>query len=160
MDTLLGLLKQNARFSTAQLASLLGISEQEVISQMETYEKEGIIRGYSVILDEEKASKDSVTAVIELKVTPRPDSGFDEIAQAVMRYDEVESVSLMSGSYDLSVTISGDTMKDIALFVAQRLSSIEGVLSTATHFVLKRYKEHGIYIDGEKEDERSELACP
>lgn len=154
MDTLLGLLKQNARLSNAQLAAMLSMTEDEVAAKIEEYEKAGIIKGYSVILDEEKADKDLVTAFIELKVTPQPEFGFDEIARTVMMYDEVESVALMSGAYDLAVTVSGTNLKEFALFVAQRLSTIDGVLSTATHFVLKRYKEKGIFIGAEAADER------
>lgn len=154
MDTLISLLKQNARLSNAQLATMLGKTEAEVAIKIEEYETAGIIKGYSVILDEEKADKDLVTAFIELKVTPQADYGFDEIAKTVMMYDAVESVSLMSGAYDLSVTISGTNLREIALFVAQRLSTIDGVLSTATHFVLKRYKEKGIFIGDETIDER------
>ena len=154
MDTLLNLLKQNARFSNKQLATMTGTTEAEVAQKISDFEKQGIIKGYSVILDEEKADKDIVTAFIELNVTPQADSGFDKIAKTVMSYDEVESVSLMSGAYDLAVIVSGTNLKEIALFVAQRLASIEGVLSTATHFVLKRYKEKGIFIGEENVDER------
>lgn len=155
MDTLLNLLKQNARLSDAELAALTGKTEREIADQISKYEQDGFIKGYSVILDEELADKDTVTAFIELKVTPQADSGFDEIARTIMRYKEVDGVSLMSGAYDLAVTVSGTNLKEIALFVAQRLSTIDGVLSTATHFVLKRYKEKGIFINEENTDERS-----
>ena len=154
MDALISLLKQNARLSNADLAVMLGKTEAEVATKINDYQNAGIIKGYSVILDEEKADKDLVTAFIELKVTPQADCGFDEIAKTVMMYSEVESVSLMSGAYDLAVTVSGTNLKEIALFVAQRLSTIDGVLSTATHFVLKRYKEKGIFIGSETIDER------
>lgn len=155
MDTLLNLLKQNARLSNAELAALTGKTEKEIADQISRYEQDGFIKGYSVILNEELADKDTVTAFIELKVTPQADSGFDEIARTIMRYKEVDGVSLMSGAYDLAVTVSGTNLKEIALFVAQRLSTIDGVLSTATHFVLKRYKEKGIFINEENTDERS-----
>ena len=154
MDKLLHLLKQNARLSNEELANMLDTTPAEIENRIEAYEKAGIIMGYSVILNEELADKDTVTAFIELKVTPQRDCGFDDLAKTIMLYDEVESVSLMSGSYDLSVTVSGKSLKTIALFVAQRLSTIEGVLSTATHFVLKRYKEKGIFIDHDVADER------
>lgn len=108
-----------------------------------------------MILNDEVVSKDTVTAFIELKVTPKRDYGFDDLARTVMMYDEVESVALISGDYDLAVTVSGESLKNIALFVAERLSTIDGVLSTATHFVLKRYKEKGIFIEKEVVDERS-----
>ena len=154
MDSLLKLLKQNARLSNAELATMLGTTEADVAARIADYEKKGVIKGYSVIVNEELADKDAVTAYIELKVTPKADYGFDELANTVALYDEVEAVSLMSGAYDLGVTISGTNYKEIAMFVAQRLSTIDGVLSTATHFILKRYKEKGIMIDDEASDER------
>lgn len=159
MNQLISLLKQNARFSNEELASMLGTTPQEVAAQIKELEDTGIIKGYSVIIDENRADKDMVIANIELKVTPQRDCGFDKLAKTVMMYDEVESISLMSGSYDLSVTVKGRNLKDIALFVAQRLSTLEGVISTTTHFVLKTYKEKGIFISEEEDaDERSCIA--
>ncbi len=154
MDTLIRLLKQNSRLSDAQLAAMTGKTEAQVRSEIEKLEADGIIKGYSVILDEEKIENDVVTAVIELKVTPQAGCGFDQIAKTIMMYDEVSDVTLMSGGYDLAVTVTSSSLKDIALFVAQRLSGIDGVLSTTTHFVLKRYKEKGFMIDEEEIDER------
>ncbi len=158
MNELIKLLNQNARFSNEELAAMLGTTPEEVAAQIEHMEKTGIIKGYSVILDESVADKDTVYAIIELKVTPQRDSGFDKIAKTIMMYDEVEGVSLMSGSYDLSVTVKGNNLRDIALFVAQRLSTIEGVLSTTTHFLLKTYKEKGIFVETEDKDERGFFA--
>lgn len=154
MNELLHLLKQNARLSNEELGAMLGITPAEVAAQIKKLEEDGIIKGYSVVLNDELANKDTVTAFIELKVTPKRDCGFEDLAKTVMVYDEVESVSLMSGAYDLAVTVTGSSLKVIALFVAQRLSTIDGVLSTATHFVLKRYKEKGIFIEQEPIDER------
>lgn len=154
MDTLIRLLKHNSRLSDAQLAAMTGKTEAQVRSEIEKLEADGIIKGYSVILDEEKIENDVVTAVIELKVTPQAGCGFDQIAKTIMMYDEVSDVTLMSGGYDLAVTVTSSSLKDIALFVAQRLSGIDGVLSTTTHFVLKRYKEKGFMIDEEEIDER------
>lgn len=154
MNELLHLLKQNARLSNEDLGAMLGITPAEVAAQIKKLEEDGIIKGYSVVLNDELANKDTVTAFIELKVTPKRDCGFEDLAKTVMMYDEVESVSLMSGAYDLAVTVTGSSLKVIALFVAQRLSTIDGVLSTATHFVLKRYKEKGIFIEQEPIDER------
>lgn len=154
MNELLHLLKQNARLSNEELGAMLGITPSEVAAQIKKLEEDGIIKGYSVVLNDELANKDTVTAFIELKVTPKRDCGFEDLAKTVMMYDEVESVSLMSGAYDLAVTVTGSSLKVIALFVAQRLSTIDGVLSTATHFVLKRYKEKGIFIEQEPIDER------
>ena len=158
MNDLIKLLNQNARFSNEELAAMLGTTPKDIADQIEQLEKNGVIKGYSVILDESLADKDMVMAIIELKVTPQRDCGFDEIAKTIMMYDEVDSISLMSGSYDLSVTVKGKNLQDIALFVAQRLSTIEGVLSTTTHFILKTYKEKGIFIENEDKDERGFVA--
>ncbi|MFR0880166.1 MAG: Lrp/AsnC family transcriptional regulator [Oscillospiraceae bacterium] len=158
MNDLVKLLKRNARFSNEQLAAMLGTTPEDVAKQIEKLENDGIIKGYSAIVDENRADKSTVIAIIELKVTPKRDCGFDELAKTVMMYDEVDSVSLMSGSYDLAVTVTGTDYKTIALFVAQRLSTIEGVLSTTTHFVLKTYKEKGIFIQEEDADERGLIA--
>lgn len=158
MNDLIKLLNQNARFSNEELAAMLGTTPKDIADQIEQLEKNGVIKGYSVILDESLADKDMVMAIIELKVTPQRDCGFDEIAKTIMMYDEVDNISLMSGSYDLSVTVKGKNLQDIALFVAQRLSTIEGVLSTTTHFILKTYKEKGIFIEDEDKDERGFVA--
>lgn len=158
MNDLIKLLNQNARFSNEELASMLGTTPDDIKTQIENLENNGVIKGYSVILDENLADKDMVMAIIELRVTPQRDCGFDEIAKTIMMYDEVDSISLMSGSYDLSVTVKGKNLQDIALFVAQRLSTIEGILSTTTHFILKTYKEKGIFIEHEDKDERGLIA--
>ncbi|MBE6854794.1 MAG: Lrp/AsnC family transcriptional regulator [Ruminococcus sp.] len=155
MNALLHLLKQNARLSNETLAMMLDTTPDAVAEQIAQLERDGVIKGYSLILNDEIVNKDRVSAFIELKVTPKRDCGFEDLAKTVMMYDEVESVSLMSGAYDLAVTVTGDSLKDIALFVAQRLSTIDGVLSTATHFVLKRYKEMGIFVAEDAVDERS-----
>lgn len=154
MDTLIELLKQNARLSNKELAAMTGTSEAEVEKKIKELEHSGAIKGYSAVVSDELADKNSVTAFIEVKVTPKADCGFDDIAKTIMMYDEVESLTLMSGAFDLAVTISGTNYKEVALFVAQRLSTIDGVISTATHFVLKRYKEKGFFIEGEDADER------
>lgn len=154
MDSLIKLLKGNARLSNEQLAVMLGVTPEEVAARIADYEKRGVIKGYSVILNEELADKNAVTAFIEVKVTPKADFGFDELARTIMMYDEVDSVTLMSGSFDLAVTLSGTNYKEVALFVAKRLSSIDGVISTSTHFVLKQYKEQGFFIENEAADER------
>ena len=133
MKKLIHLLKQNARLSNAELAKMLGRTEQEIAAQIAELEETGVIRGYSVILDEERADRDTVSAYIELKITPQPDCGFDEIARIISGFEEVESVTLMSGGYDLGITITGSGLRDIAGFVAQRLATLDGVLSTRTH---------------------------
>lgn len=154
MDSLLELLKHNARLSNHELSILLGKTEEEVTQAIKDYENKGIIKGYSVIINEELACKDTVIAFIELKVTPQAEHGYDDLAKTVMQYDEVESVSLMSGAYDLAVTVKGTSLREIALFVSQRLAAIDGVLSTATHFVLQTYKDKGITLFDEPFDER------
>lgn len=154
-NEIIRLLQQNARMSDADLADILGISAKEAAAEIKKLEKEGVIKGYSVIIDEEKYDKSTVHATIQLKVTPQRDCGFDDIAKTIMMYDEVDSVSLMSsGAYDLSVDVKGSTLKDVAFFVSERLATIEGILSTSTHFLLKKYKEKGIFIDSEEIDER------
>lgn len=155
MNELLHLLKTNARLTNVQLADMLGKTEEEISAEIHRLESKGVIRGYTVIVNEELTKSTEVEALIELRVTPKPDCGFDHIAKTVMMYDEVESVFLMSGMYDLALTVKGESLKDVAMFVSQRLSAIEGVLATATHFVLKRYKEKGILIEDEELDERS-----
>ncbi|MBQ8960963.1 MAG: Lrp/AsnC family transcriptional regulator [Ruminococcus sp.] len=154
-NEIIRILQQNARISNTELGEMLGISPEEAASQIRALEEDGVIRGYSVILDDEKYDNSAVYATIELKVTPQRDCGFDDIAKIIVMYDEVESVSLMSsGSYDLAVEVKGNNLKDVAFFVSERLSTIDGVLSTSTHFILKKYKEKGIFIDGEEPDER------
>ncbi len=154
-NEIIRILQQNARISNTALGEMLGIAPEAAAAEIKKLEDEGVIRGYSVILDDDKYDKSTVYATIELKITPHRDSGFDDIAKIIMMYDEVESVSLMSsGAYDLAVEVKGSNLKDVAFFVSERLSTIEGVLSTSTHFILKKYKEKGIFIDGEEPDER------
>lgn len=155
MDKLLSLLENNARFTNAQLAAALGVSEQEVAKKIDEYENNGVIRGYSTIINYEKLEDEPehLTAIIELKVTPKKQLGFEEIARTIMMYDEVESVYLMSGGYDLAVIVVGKSFKDIATFV-HKVAVLESVLSTATHFILSRYKEGNVIMFDEPKDER------
>jgi DNA-binding Lrp family transcriptional regulator len=148
------LLRENARLSYKDLGAMTGISETEAETAVKELEKAGIIKGYTAIVNEELLNSNAVKAFIEVKVTPKAEFGFDDIAKTIMMYDEVESLTLMSGAFDLAVTIGGTNYKDIALFVARRLSTIDGVLSTATHFVLKPYKELGFFIQTDETDER------
>lgn len=154
MTDIVKILQQNARISDTELGEILGITPEEASAEIKRLESEGVIKGYSVIVDDELYDNSTVYATIELKVAPQRDCGFDDIAKTIMMYDEVESVNLMSGAYDLAVEVKGNNLKDVALFVSERLSTIEGVLSTATHFILKKYKEKGIFIDREENDER------
>ncbi len=154
MDQLLRLMDENARIPTAQMAVMLNMTEAEVEAAIKKAEKDGILRGYKALIDWDRTDREFVTAIIDLQVAPTKDKGFDGIAEQIMAFDEVESISLMSGGYDLSVTITGRSFKDVAIFVAKRLSPIDGVLSTATHFVLKKYKERGVLFTDAKKDER------
>lgn len=160
MDRLLELLSQNARLSNQQLAVMLNKTEDEIQNQITAYEKAGIIRGYQALVNWEKADANKAFALIELRVTPQRDRGFDEIAQRIMQFDEVDSVYLMSGGFDLAVMVHGDTMQAIAMFVARRLAPLGSVLSTATHFILTRYKDGGVILNSEDEkDERRSVLC-
>lgn len=154
MDALINLLKTNARLTNEELAVMLDTDEKTVARCIEELEEKGIIKGYTAIVNDELIDDENVTALIEVKVTPQSQSGFDAIARTIAAYEEVEACTLMSGTYDLCVTVSGKNLRDISLFVAQRLAGIEGVLSTATNFVLKRYKDNGIVIIDEETDER------
>ena len=154
MERLLKLLEENARLSVEELAAMLSISPEEVAAQMDDYAKKGVIRGYRAMVDWEKVSTDKVQAVIELRVRPKKSHGFDEIAMAISQFDEVQSVLLMSGGYDLQVTVKGRSFQEIALFVAKRLSPLDDVLSTATSFVLRTYKRGGRLYQNEEADDR------
>ena len=160
MDKLLGLLQENARLSCEKMAVMLGKTADEVRAQIAQYEKDGVIRGYHALINWEKADANRASALIELRVTPKPDKGFDEIADKIMQFEEVESVYLMSGGFDLAVRVNARSMQDIALFVAKRLAPLDSVLSTATHFILTRYKDGGVVLDPEDErDERRTVLC-
>ncbi len=158
MDQILKLLEQNAKLSNDQLSALLGKSEEEIASAIAEYEKDHIILGYNALVNWEKIDPNDCTAIIELKVQPKRDYGYEEIAAEIMRFDEVETVWLMSSSsYDLSVVVRGHSFRDISMFVAKRLATLDSVTSTATNFVLKRYKEHYIPLVDKVKDERRHL---
>ena len=157
MERLLKLLDTNARLTTAEMATMLGTDENAVKAQMAELEKAGVVRGYKALIDWDRTDRKYVTALIELRVTPKRDCGFDELAERIMKFDEVETVYLMSGGFDLMVIVNGCTFKDVAMFVAKRLSTLDSVLSTATHFVLRRYKDRGVLFLGEDVDERGAL---
>lgn len=156
MDKLLELLNENSQFTISELSAMLDRSEEDVKSQIEFYEKEGIIKGYKALINWDKLAGSCVSAIIELKVVPQKETGFDEIAKRVMRFEEVESVYLMAGGYDLSVMVKGKNIQEISMFVSKRLSTLNNVVSTATHFVLSRYKDGGVILfNDEQEDKRS-----
>lgn len=154
MDRLIELLKSNARLSDAELAVMLGKTEQEVKGDIQKLENNGIIKGYTAIIDESAYDPNSVFALIELKVTPQSQSGFDEIARQISEYEQVEAVRLMSGTYDIIVEVTGKNIRDISMFVSQRLATIAAVQETTTHFGLRVYKDNGIIIGSEETDER------
>ena len=155
MKKLLHLLEDEGTLTHAQLASMSGLTEAEVAAAIQTYEEERIILGYKAIVDWDRTDRESVTALIEVNVTPQRGEGFDRVAQRIYQYDEVESVYLMSGSFDLTVIISGRTLKEVALFVGEKLAPLEDVTGTATHFILKKYKEnHLIFQKQEEQEER------
>ena len=151
---LVKLLSKDSRTSEEDMATMLGLSVEEVHREIAEMEREGIIRGYKAVIDWERLDEAYVSAIIELKVTPKAGLGFEDVAAKVMKYPEVESVYLMSGVYDLNVVVKGRTFHEVARFVAKELSTIESVTSTATHFVLRRYKEMDVELLGNGVDER------
>jgi len=153
-EKILSLLEKNSRIDIKDVAVMLGISEVEVANEIADMEKENIICGYNTIIDWSKTSDEKVTALIEVKVTPQRGLGFDKIAERLYQYNEVTSVYLMSGGFDFTVIVEEKTMKAVALFVAEKLSPLESVLSTSTHFVLKKYKDYGTVLGSTKKDER------
>ena len=159
MEKLLSLLKQNARTSIKELSVLLNQSEDVVEAAIRAYEMQGVLKGYTTIIDESKCEDEPVYALIELKVSPKKEVGFQDIADRVIALEEVQSVYLMAGHYDLAVFVKGKSMQEVAMFVAKRLSTLDDVLSTATHFVLTKYKEDGFILNDKKEtDPRIELS--
>lgn len=157
-DQILTLLERDAKLTCGQIAAITGRSEQEVADAIAGYEKEGVIRGYKALVDWDKAGRDYVTAMIEVRVTPQQDFGFEQLGERIMQFDEVSTVYLMSGGFDLLVMVEGATFKEVAMFVAERLSPIDNVLSTSTHFVLRRYKDKGVVFGAEQPDERGKIS--
>jgi DNA-binding Lrp family transcriptional regulator len=153
-DALISRLRQNARASTHDLAAELNSTEEAVMEEISRLENEGVILGYQAVLDPQKVSSGTVTAVIEVRITPERGGGFDRLAARIANFDEVQSCYLMSGAYDLLVIIEGKTLQDISTFIAEKLSTIKGVIATATHFRLKVYKENGVSIHREDREER------
>lgn len=154
MDPLLKLLHDNAALKPAQLAAMLNVPEAEVVSKIKAYEAGEIILGYRTVLNEEKLNREIVRAVIEVKITPERGGGFDRLAERIAKYGEVESCYLMSGGYDLMVVVQGANLREVATFVSEKLATIQGVISTATHFMLKPYKQQGVLMKREVNEER------
>lgn len=155
---LLKLIEKNSKIETAELSKMLGVSVADILNEMSELEKEHIICGYLTLIDWSKTDSDKVIGLIEVKVTPQRGQGFDRIAERIYNYPEVNSVYLISGSYDLLVTLEENSLKNIAQFVSDKLSTLDAVLSTATHFILKKYKDHGIVYDNKREDEREAIS--
>ena len=157
MDKLLQLLSTNSQFTTGEIAAMLGEPEDYIKAQIKEYENQGIIKGYQAVVNWEGIEDSFVEALIELKVTPKKETGFDEMAKMCMAFEEVEAVYLMAGVYDFALIVRGETMQDIGMFVAKKLSTIESVVSTGTHFIMRRYKDKGINLfEADKQaDERS-----
>src|SRR6266496_6197092 len=158
MDPLLKLLRENAAITPAQLSRMLDQPEAEVAAKIKGYEKDQVILGYRTVLNEEKLGVDLVRAAIEVKITPERGGGFDRLAERIARYSEVNSCYLMSGGYDLLVIVEGNNLREVATFVSEKLATVQGVLSTATHFMLKPYKEQGVLMRQERNEERLAVA--
>ena len=154
MDNILKLLEENATLTPEQLAVMCGKEAGDIKKLIKAYEQDGVIVGYKTLVDWDKTDRECVSALIEIKITPQRDRGFDRVAEKIYNYPEVQSLYLMSGGFDLCVQIEGKTMKEVAYFVAQKLATIDEVVSTATHFVLRKYKDKGVIYGPQEIDER------
>lgn len=154
---LLTVIEKNSRIDLGELAVILGAEEIDVVNALADMEAEGIICGYHTLVDWDKTSLDKISALIEVRVTPQRGQGFDSIAERIYNYPEVNAVYLISGGYDLMVTLEGRNIKEISSFVSEKLSALDGILSTATHFILKKYKDHGTILDKKQEDSREKI---
>ena len=154
---ILKLLARNAKYTNEEIAIMLNITEMEVADSIKELEKDGLLRGYKAVIDWEKLDEAYVSAIVELNVVPKAGLGFEEVAEKIMKYSEVESVYLMSGVYDLNVVVKGKTLRDIAAFVAKELATIDSVTSTTTHFVMRRYKELDVELVSPTVDDRGQL---
>ncbi len=155
---ILKLMENDARISAADIATAIGASEKEVADAIKAMESTGVIRGYKTIIDRERLDENAVSATIELKVVPKAERGFEEVAERIALYPEVESVSLMSGGCDLSVVVTGKTFRDVSSFVAKELATIDSVTATSTQFIMRRYKDHGVLLTDEELDERDAVS--
>jgi DNA-binding Lrp family transcriptional regulator len=154
MEPLLKLLRENASLNPSQIAAMLNLPEAEVAAKIKAYENDHIVLGYRAILNEEKLGIETVRAVIEVRITPERGGGFDRLAERIAKYAGVQSCYLMSGGYDLLVFVEGDSLRTVATFVSEKLATIQGVISTATHFILKPYKEQGVLMQHDANEER------
>ncbi len=158
-EELLSVIERNSRIALDELAVILGVDVETVKSELNSLEREGVICGYHTLIDWEKTDSEKVNALIEVRVTPQRGQGFDKIAERIYNYPEVRAVYLISGGYDLLVTLEEKSLKEISMFVTDKLSTLDSVLSTATHFILKKYKDHGTILDKKHVDER-EIITP
>lgn len=158
-EKILTMIEKNSKIGVKEISVMLGEEEIAVANELKAMEEEGVICGYHTLIDWEKTSIEKVSALIEVRVTPQRGQGFDNIAERIYNYPEVNAVYLISGGYDLLVTLEGKSLKEVSSFVSQKLSTLETVLSTATHFILKKYKDHGTVLCKKYEDER-ELITP
>ncbi|MBD5500868.1 MAG: Lrp/AsnC family transcriptional regulator [Lachnospiraceae bacterium] len=156
-EQLLAIIEKNSRIAIKDLAVILGVEEIDVANELKALEEEGIICGYHTMIDWEKTSIEKVTALIEVRITPQRGQGYENIAERIYKYPEVNSVYLISGGYDLLVTLEGKSLKAVSGFVSDKLATLEGVLSTATHFILKKYKDHGTVLCKKYEDTREKI---
>lgn len=158
-EELLSIIEKNSKIGLKDLAVMLNLSEETVLNELEALEKEGVICGYHTLIDWEKTSIEKVTALIEVRVTPQRGQGFDKIAERIYNYPEVRAVYLISGGFDFLVILEEKSLREISNFVSDKLSTLDNVLSTATHFILKKYKDHGTVFAKKHEDER-EIITP
>ena len=156
-DELLAIIEKNSRIDLKELAVILGVQEIDVVNELAALEAEGIICGYHTLINWEKTDIDKVSALIEVRVTPQRGQGFDNVAERIQKYPEVRSVYLMSGGYDLMIILEGKTLREVSSFVSDKLSTLDQVLSTATHFILKKYKDHGTILTKKYADERMKV---
>ncbi|HBN38760.1 MAG TPA: AsnC family transcriptional regulator [Ruminococcaceae bacterium] len=158
MDKLLSLIEKNPRLSNQEIAVMLGEDEKAVEEKIRVYEETGVIKGYRAMIDGEMTDSQTVTALIEIKVHPKFEHGFDEVAQRIAQLDEVESVYLMSGGFDLCCMVTDKSFQEVAMFVASRLAPMDSVMSTATHFILKKFKEQGVMFSKPLKDDRGNIS--
>ncbi len=158
--SILELLEKNSRISIEDMSKMLSVPTCEIAEMMDKMIQENIICGYTTLVNWDKTDKQFVTAMIEVKVTPQRDRGFEKIAERISRFDEVKAVYLMAGTYDLLIMMDGKNIRDISYFVSNKLSPLDSILSTATHFVLKKYKDHGIVLEKEKEQDERMIVTP
>ena len=157
-EKILTFIEKNSRIDLNELAVILGVDETAVMNELEAMEREGIICGYHTLINWDKAGVEKVTALIEVRVTPQRDMGFDKVAERIYNYPEVNSVYLISGGFDFLVSLEGKTLREVSQFVSEKLSTIDTVLSTKTNFILKKYKDHGTVMAPRAKDERIMMA--